>query len=111
MAWLTWQKWPQAWDSEEKTEKFNMGAMQSHLNQNVKTAQTKERLQQKLEQRRAAMVAEAQKAAQAAQSPLVFSTGEKVERTPRIPTAASSDATATDSPVSEPSKKKKKNKK
>jgi len=72
--------------------KFNMGAMQSHLNQNIKTAQTKERLQQKLEQRRAAMVAQAQAAAQQAQ-PLVFSTGEKVERTPRVaPVTATTDA-------------------
>ena len=71
-----------------KNAKFNMGAMQSHLNQNIKIAQTRERMQQKLEQRKA----EAQKAAAAAaaaalktqqdQNPLVFSTGEKVERTP-----------------------------
>lgn len=91
-----------------KGGKFNMGAMQSHLNQNIKTAQTKERLQQKLEQRRAAMVAEAQKAAQQAQqaqAPLVFSTGEKVERTPRVP----SGTVATE--ATEASKKKKKNKK
>jgi hypothetical protein len=101
-----------------KHGKFNMGAMQSHLNQNMKTAQTKERLQQKLEQRRAAMVAEAQKAvqaaqaAQAAQAPLVFSTGEKVERTPRIPTAVSSDTNApADGNTITESKKKKKNKK
>jgi len=109
-----------------KNAKFNMGAMQNHLNQNIKTAQTKERLQQKLEQRRAAMVAAAQQAAQQAQTqqaaqqaqtqqaaqqaqtqqaaqqaqqaqtPLVFSTGEKVERTPRVP------------PHQEPAKKKKK---
>ena len=91
-----------------KGGKFNMGAMQSHLNQNIKTAQTKERLQQKLEQRRAAMVAQAQKAAQQAQQaqqPLVFSTGEKVERTPRVP----SGTVATE--ATESSKKKKKNKK
>jgi hypothetical protein len=88
-----------------KGGKFNMGAMQSHLNQNIKTAQTKERLQQKLEQRRAAMVAQAQKAAQQAQTPLVFSTGEKVERTPRVP----SGTVATE--ATESSKKKKKNKK
>jgi len=65
-----------------KNGKLNMGAMQSHLNKNMKSAQTKERMLQKLEQRKA----EAQKAAQAAQAaqaPLVFSTGEKVERTPR----------------------------
>jgi hypothetical protein len=100
-----------------KGGKFNMGAMQSHLNQNIKTAQTKERLQQKLEQRRAAMVAQAQKAAQQAQQAqqsLVFSTGEKVERTPRVPsgtvaTEATVETVATE--ATESSKKKKKNKK
>jgi len=86
-----------------KNAKFNMGAMQSHLNQNMKTAKTKERMQQKLEERRAAMVLQAQAAVQQAQaqqtqaqqaqsqaqaSPLVFSTGEKVERTPRFPQSA-----------------------
>ena len=78
-----------------KNAKFNMGAMQSHLNQNMKTAKTKERMQQKLEERRAAMVLQAQAAVQQAQAqqtqaqPLVFSTGEKVERTPRFPQSAS----------------------
>ena len=76
-----------------KNAKFNMGAMQSHLNQNMKTAKTKERMQQKLEERRAAMVLQAQAAVQQAQqtqvNPLVFSTGEKVERTPRFPQSAS----------------------
>ena len=77
--------------------KFNMGAMQSNLNKNVKTAQTKERMQQKLEQRRAAMVAQAQAAqaqAQAQAQSLVFSTGEKVERTPRVTGTAPSVAAA-----------------
>jgi len=93
--------------------KFNMGAMQSNLNKNVKTAQTKERMQQKLEQRRAAMVAQAQAAqaqaqaaqAQAAQAQaqaqaqsLVFSTGEKVERTPRVTGTAPSVVAAGTAP-------------
>jgi hypothetical protein len=106
--------------------KFNMGAMQSNLNKNVKTAQTKERMQQKLEQRRAAMVAQAQAAqaqAQAAQAQaqaqsLVFSTGEKVERTPRVTGPAPSVvAAAVAAPSSEhnptpiANKKKNKNKK
>ena len=77
-----------------KNAKFNMGAMQSHLNQNMKTAKTKERMQQKLEERRAAMVLQAQAAAQQAQ-PLVFSTGEKVERTPRFPQSAATGSAAT----------------
>ena len=88
--------------------KFNMGAMQSHLNQNMKSAQTKERMLQKLEQRKA----DAQKAAQAAQAaqpPLVFSTGEKVERTPRtIPRPSAELQPQASDP--EPIKPKKKNK-
>jgi hypothetical protein len=64
-----------------KNAKFNMGAMQSHLNQNLKSAKTKERMQQKLEQRKAAMQAAVQ---EAQAKPVVFSTGEKVERTPRV---------------------------
>jgi hypothetical protein len=139
-----------------KNAKFNMGAMQSHLNQNMKTAKTKERMQQKLEERRAAMVLQAQAAvkqaqaqqaqaqhtqaqaqntqaqaqqtqaqaqqsqAQAQQSqaqavPLVFSTGEKVERTPRFPqSAATGSASAATSDTTAPetqSNKKKKTKK
>jgi hypothetical protein len=93
-----------------KNAKFNMGAMQSHLNQNIKTAKMKERMQQKLEQRKA----DAQAAAVAAK-PLVFSTGEKVERTPRFPAAdaqTSSEPTAVGSAEPTAAKKKKnKNKK
>lgn len=94
-----------------KNSKLNMGAMQSHLNQNIKTAKMKERMQQKLEQRKA----EAQQAVAAAlksqqeQKPTVFSTGEKVERTPRFPLQPQVPVvdTATDVP---PKKKKNKNK-
>lgn len=99
-----------------RNSKINMGAMQSHLSQNIKSAQTKERLQQKLEQRKAAMVAAAQKAAQeaqAAQAPLVFSTGEKVERTPRVqskPSDPSSESAPFESIPSVTSANKKKNK-
>ena len=70
-----------------KGAKFNMGAMQSHLNQNLKSAKTKERMQQKLEQRKEAALKAQQQAQQAQQAnakPVVFSTGEKVERTPRF---------------------------
>ena len=97
-----------------KNAKFNMGAMQSHLNQNIKTAKMKERMQQKLEQRKA----EAQAAAAAAAKPIVFSTGEKVERTPRFPApnAVSSEPDAASEPTVESAEpkptaaKKKKNK-
>ena len=63
--------------------KVNVGAMQSHLQRNMKQSQTKERLQQKLkaqqEQREAAAAAAAAAAASTTQ---VFSTGEVVDRTP-----------------------------
>ena len=81
-----------------KNAKFNMGAMQSHLNQNLKSAKTKERMQQKLDQRKA----EAQKAVLQVQSQNAkFSTGETVERTPRIPQGAAQSAqcVATDATV------------
>lgn len=59
--------------------KVNIGAMQSHLQRNMKLSQTKERLQQKLkaqqEQRDAALAA-------STSVTQVFSTGEVVERTP-----------------------------
>jgi hypothetical protein len=94
-----------------KGAKFSMGAMQSHLNQNMKSAQTRERMQQKLEQRKA----EAQKAAAAAAAalqakPVVFSTGEKVERTPRFSAAPNVPDANASVEESSASKKKKKNK-
>ena len=82
-----------------KNAKFNMGAMQSHLNQNMKSAKTKERMQQKLEQRKAEALQAALKAQQD-QKPVVFSTGEKVERTPRFSAPAPAPAHA---PTTEPS--------
>ena len=102
-----------------KNSKMNMGAMQSHLNQNIKTAKMKERMQQKLEQRKAEAQAAAAAAAAAAKEPLVFSTGEKVERTPRFPPQAHAQAqaqpvdstTTDDASASASKKKKKKNKK
>ena len=75
-----------------KNTKVNMGAMQSHLNQNIKTAKMKERMQQKLEQRKADAQA-------AAAKPLVFSTGEKVERTPRFPAQTADVASLDPSPI------------
>jgi hypothetical protein len=81
-----------------KNAKFNMGAMQSHLNQNLKSAKTKERMQQKLDQRKA----EAQKAVLQVQSQNAkFSTGETVERTPRIPQGAQSQSAQSQSAQSQ----------
>jgi hypothetical protein len=81
-----------------KGGKFNMGAMQSHLNQNLKSAKTKERMQQKLDQRKA----EAQKAVLQVQSQNAkFSTGETVERTPRIPQGAQSQSAQSQSAQSQ----------
>jgi len=91
-----------------KNAKFNMGAMQSHLNQNIKTAKMKERMHQKLEQRKADAQAAALKSHQE-QKPAVFSTGEKVERTPRFPPPSAEEANPVD-PVAD-KKKKNKNKK
>ena len=83
-----------------KNAKFNMGAMQSHLNQNLKSAKTKERMQQKLEQRKEAVLkAQAQQANNA--KPVVFSTGEKVERTLRFPQSAATEAHGTSAPATE----------
>lgn len=73
--------------------KVNVGAMQSHLQRNMKLSQMKERMQQKLklqqQQREAALAAVGQNAATNASSSImntassqVFSTGEVVERTP-----------------------------
>jgi hypothetical protein len=72
--------------------KVNIGAMQSHLQRNMKVSQMKERMQQKLkaqqQQRDAALAAATQSAASMnshaakPQQSQVFSTGEVVERTP-----------------------------
>jgi hypothetical protein len=71
--------------------KVNIGAMQSHLQRNMKVSQMKERMQQKLklqqQQRDAALAAATATAAAAppvnsVKTPQVFSTGEVVERTP-----------------------------
>lgn len=75
--------------------KVNVGAMQSHLQRNMKLSQMKERMQQKLklqqQQREAALDAESRNqnttnpgpsVMKTAASPQVFSTGEVVERTP-----------------------------
>ena len=75
-----------------KGAKMNMGAMESQMNKNLKSAQMRERMKAKAE---AANLAKAQQAAITNNKPQqtaelteeqlisVFSTGEKVERTPR----------------------------
>jgi len=74
-----------------KGTKMNMGAMEAQMNKNLKTAQMRERMKAKAE---AANLAKAQQQATSKQQPQnnplsdeqifsVFSTGEKVERTPR----------------------------
>ena len=94
--------------------KMNMGAMQAHLDRNMKSSQMKDRMRSKLAAKQAqAQAQQAQAQAQQAQaqqqtptklhkvndSNLVFSTGEKVERSLRE-----------DNPEQASSKKKKKNK-
>ena len=71
-----------------KGSKMNMGAMEAQMNKNLKSAQMRERMKAKAE---AANLAKAQQAAQPQQNSSlteeqlisVFSTGDKVERTPR----------------------------
>jgi hypothetical protein len=76
-----------------KGAKMNMGAMEAQMNKNLKTAQMRERMKAKAEASNLAKL-QAQMAATATQTPQnvpltdeqifsVFSTGEKVERTPR----------------------------
>lgn len=67
--------------------KVNIGAMQSHLQRNMKLSQTKERLQQKLKAQQQQLKQQQDAAALSAASSTsstrqVFSTGEVVERTP-----------------------------
>ena len=94
--------------------KMNMGAMQSHLNRNMKASQQKDRMRSKLEAKRQAQAQQAQQAQQSklhkvsnenGVENLVFSTGENVERSSK-PVQAQAQAQV------EPAKKKKnKNKK
>lgn len=75
-----------------KGSKINMGAMESHLNQNMKNAKIKERLRAKVqanarEKEKAATafcnMAETKPAYTDEELIKIFSTGEKVEKTPR----------------------------
>jgi len=95
-----------------KGAKMNMGAMEAQMNKNLKTAQMRERMKAKAE---AANLAKAQQMMATSPNTIiqqtaplseeqlvsVFSTGEKVERTPR----------GTKPPTTAPGKGKKKNKK
>lgn len=70
--------------------KVNMGAFQAQMDKNLKTATTRERMQRKLEERRKMreqmndqMAAQSENQSEPQKENLVFSTGEKVERTPR----------------------------
>ena len=75
-----------------KGAKLNMSAMESHLNRNMKNAKMKERMRTKVESNaKAKMEAAAATSASVNQKPglsdeeimKIFSTGEKVEKTPR----------------------------
>ena len=74
-----------------KGTKMNMGAMEAQMSKNLKAAQMRERMKAKAEAANLAKAQQAQQTQQQSQnSPLtdeqifsVFSTGEKVERTPR----------------------------
>jgi hypothetical protein len=76
-----------------KGGKMNMGAMEAHLNKNMKTAKMKERMQAKAQAnaQATAQATASKNVPEAAASPAIseeeiikiFSTGEKVEKTPR----------------------------
>jgi hypothetical protein len=95
-----------------KGAKMNMGAMEAQLNKNMKTAKMKERMQAKAQANKAQANAQAKTTANAAISEediiKIFSTGEKVDRTPRGSKAPLSEAPFTEpKPVSKKGKKKK----
>jgi hypothetical protein len=86
--------------------KVNVDAMQANLNQKLKESKNRERLLKKLaEKKMAAAAAMAQQHQQAPVENLVFSKGEKVERSTRDQASTQPQTT-----VAEPSKKKNKNK-
>jgi UDP-N-acetylenolpyruvoylglucosamine reductase len=78
-----------------KGTKMNMGAMEAQMSKNLKTAQMRERMKAKAEAANLAKLQSQLAAASSSQQPQqnnslteeqlfsVFSTGEKVERTPR----------------------------
>jgi hypothetical protein len=71
-----------------KNTKVNMGAMESQMNKNMKTAKMKERMRAKFEQKTATTAANAATPdvkPQLSEEEIIkiFSTGEKAEKTPR----------------------------
>jgi membrane protease subunit (stomatin/prohibitin family) len=70
-----------------KGAKMNMGAMEAQLNKNMKTAKMRERMQAKAEANKAQKAPMKEQATKPAISEediiKIFSTGEKVEKTPR----------------------------
>jgi hypothetical protein len=74
-----------------KGAKINMGAMEAQLNRNMKTAKMKERIKSKAEANANAKAKEQEATSSCKETPAIseeellkiFSTGEKVEKTPR----------------------------
>lgn len=93
-----------------KGAKMNMGAMEAQLNKNMKTAKMKERMQAKAQANKSQNKAQAKTTAAA--SPMIseediikiFSTGEKVDRTPRGSKPVISEATKSEAMKSEATK-------
>lgn len=96
-------------NSGKGSGKVNVDAMQANLNQKLKESKNRERLLKKLAEKKMAMAAAAAAAAQ--QAPvvenLVFSKGEKVERSTR----EQAQAAQAQAQAAAPTEKKKKNKK
>lgn len=93
-----------------KGAKMNMGAMEAQLNKNMKTAKMKERMQAKAEANKAQNKAQTKTQAKTTDNePMIseediikiFSTGEKVDRTPRGSKAPKSEATKSEAMKSE----------
>lgn len=98
--------------------KVNLGAMQSQLGRNMKMAQSKERMQRKLEERRAAALVAAAASTHQQQQPKEMkhsiykpSDGESIEKTPRNPTNIANQSQSIEPPPQLTQKQKKKHKK
>jgi len=94
-----------------KGAKLNTGAMEAQLGKNLKMAQMKERMKAKVEKKKASSgpsVTNIQPTVTEEELLSIFSTGEKVEKTPRTPNPNSNP---NPNPNPENKKKKKKNKK
>ena len=67
-----------------KNSKMNMGAMEAQLNRNLKTAKMKERMRNKMDTKKQEQTSELNVPSVSEEEVVsIFSTGEKVERTPR----------------------------